>query len=77
MPFDSRESPARSGQADAADTSMHSGPFAEDEQEPVETIHEIRVHGNAAVPDADVIKLAGIALGDTVSTGRSLPSKSD
>ena len=65
IPFDSRASTARSGQA-AADTSMHSGPFVEDEQQPVETIHEIRVHGNAAVPDADIIKLAGISLGDPV-----------
>jgi len=51
---------------DAAGVPTEHGPFVEDEQEPVETIHEIRVHGNAAVPDADVIKLAGIALGDTV-----------
>jgi len=42
------------------------GPFVDDEQQPVETIHEIRVHGNAEVTDEDVIKLAGIALGDTV-----------
>src|SRR5262245_12439824 len=71
MPFDSRELPARSGQAfdrldrstipsETVDGGTHSGPFVEDDQQPVETIHEIRVHGNAAVPDADVIKLAGI-----------------
>jgi len=50
----------------AVDTTIEHGPFVEDEQQPVETIHEIRVHGNAAVPDADVIKLAGIALGDSI-----------
>jgi outer membrane protein assembly factor BamA len=43
------------------------GPFVDDQQQTVETIHEIRVHGNAEVTDEDVIKLAGIALGDTVS----------
>lgn len=43
------------------------GPFVEDDPQPVETIHEIRVHGNAAVSDADVIKLAGIALGDPIA----------
>ena len=42
------------------------GPFVGDDPQAVETIHEIRVHGNAEVTDADVIKLAGIALGDTV-----------
>lgn len=79
-PFDSRESPARSGQAsdrdagsglsvesETVDARTHSGPFVEEaEPQPVETIHEIRVHGNAAVADADVIKLAGIALGDSI-----------
>ena len=69
-PFDSRDRGARSGQAwperasDAGESKA--GPFVEDEQQPVETIHEIRVHGNAAVADEDVIKLAGIALGDPV-----------
>ena len=32
-----------------------------------ETIREIRVHGNAAVLDADVISLAGLSLGQTVT----------
>jgi Omp85 superfamily domain/Surface antigen variable number repeat len=50
----------------AAETPEEHGPFVEDERQPIETIHEIRVHGNAAVPDADVVKLAGIALGDPV-----------
>jgi len=48
-------------------TAVEHGPFVEDDQQPVETIHEIRVHGNAAVPDADVIKLAGITLGDPIA----------
>src|SRR4051812_28227880 len=42
------------------------GPFVGEVQQPVETIHEIRVHGNAEVTDEDVIRLAGIAVGDTV-----------
>jgi outer membrane protein assembly factor BamA len=49
----------------APDQTAH-GPFVEDEQQPVETIREIRVHGNAEVTDEDVIRLAGISLGDTV-----------
>ncbi|HVL66001.1 MAG TPA: BamA/TamA family outer membrane protein [Vicinamibacterales bacterium] len=44
-----------------------SGPYvaetaAPDEQ--VETIREIRVHGNAALSDADVLRIAGLAVGD-------------
>jgi hypothetical protein len=58
---------AASACPERADDSRESkGPFVEDEQPPGETIHEIRVHGNAAVPDADIIKLAGISLGDPV-----------
>jgi len=43
------------------------GPSVADDQQATETIREIRVHGNAEVTDADVIKLAGISLGDTLS----------
>ncbi len=45
------------------------GPFAPDDdgQAPTETVREIRVHGNAAVTDADVLKLAGIAVGDPLT----------
>ena len=46
------------------------GPFVVDDQQPeqpAETIREIRVHGNAAVNDEDVIKLAGISVGDPVN----------
>ena len=32
-----------------------------------ETIREIRVHGNASLADADVVKLAAIAVGDAIS----------
>lgn len=46
--------------------SIEHGPFVSEDPQPAETIHEIRVHGNAAVADADVIKLAGIALGDAI-----------
>jgi outer membrane protein assembly factor BamA len=35
---------------------------------PAEIIREVRVHGNASLLDADVLKLAGIALGDPVTT---------
>ena len=63
---DSAEGSARSGQAPSDSPESTHGPFAEQEQQPVETIKEIRVHGNAEVTDADVIKLAGISLGDTV-----------
>src|SRR4029079_15801117 len=42
------------------------GPVVAEEPQPVETVHEIRVHGNAAVTDADVIKLAGIAVVDAL-----------
>jgi len=38
-----------------------------EDQPPAETIREIRVHGNADVKDEDVIKLAGISLGETLS----------
>ena len=45
------------------------GPFVlESGQEPAaETIREIRVHGNAAVRDEDVLKLAGIAIGEPLT----------
>ena len=66
LPFDSPGRSARSGQAPSDSPESTHGPFAEQEQQPVETIKEIRVHGNAEVTDADVIKLAGISLGDTV-----------
>ena len=74
--FDSRDSGTRSGEAfgspdsvqpiDARPEPTEHGPFVADEPQPVETVHEIRVHGNAAVTDADVIKLAGIAVGDAI-----------
>jgi hypothetical protein len=53
-------------EADATDAH---GPFVADDhqQPPAETIREIRVHGNAAVTDEDVLKLAGIAVGDPLT----------
>jgi hypothetical protein len=50
-------------------TEVTHGPFVRDEeQQPAtETIREIRVHGNAAVTDADVVKLAGVAVGDPLT----------
>ena len=32
-----------------------------------EIVGEIRVHGNASLDDDDVLKLAGIAVGDTIA----------
>jgi outer membrane protein assembly factor BamA len=43
------------------------GPFVDEDQQPVETIREIRVHGNASLADADVLKLAGVAVGDPLA----------
>src|SRR5207237_5311175 len=51
---------------EARPESTEHGPFVADQPQPVETVHEIRVHGNAAVTDADVIKLAGVAVGDAI-----------
>ncbi len=52
---------------DAQDTQLvgipESGPFAVDDDQPAETIREIRVHGNAYLSDEDVIALAGIDVG--------------
>jgi len=55
--------------AGVSDATTPHGPFvADDDQQPAaETIREIRVHGNAAVTDADVLKLAGIAVGDPLT----------
>jgi len=61
-PFDSPEDSVRSGQAE---DSAHSGPFV-DEDQAVETIREIRVHGNATLGDEEVLKLAGITVGDPI-----------
>ena len=61
---------------DDADTSPPSdvtepsgpGPFVPEEPEQsAETIREIRVHGNASLTDEEVLKLAGIGIGDAVS----------
>lgn len=60
----------------APDETVLHGPFVADvsvtnvfvtEQQAPETIREIRVHGNASLADADVLKLAGIAVGDAMS----------
>jgi hypothetical protein len=48
----------------SADAESH-GPFVEEDQA-TETIREIRVHGNASLADEDVLKLAGIAVGDPI-----------
>jgi hypothetical protein len=53
---------------DSATEISHGPSVSDDEQQPpAETIREIRIHGNAAVADADVLKLAGIAVGDPLT----------
>jgi len=32
-----------------------------------EVVHEIRIHGNASLSDQDVLKFAGVAIGDTIT----------
>ena len=34
-----------------------------------EVVAEVRVHGNHSIPDADILKLAGVAVGDPVEPG--------
>ena len=49
----------------AAFATMPSGTsIAQERITPAETVAEIRVHGNLSLPDAEVIALAGVALGD-------------
>jgi hypothetical protein len=60
------EASARSGQAfDSHESTAGSGPFVGVEQA-VETIREVRVHGNASLADEEVLELAGIAVGDPI-----------
>src|SRR5205085_9670059 len=61
--FDARDPVQRT---DARTERTEHGPFGADGPQAVETVHEIRVHGNAAVTDADVVKLAGVAVGDAI-----------
>jgi hypothetical protein len=51
--------------AQPSDDGESHGPFVEEDQA-TETIREIRVHGNASLADEDVLKLAGIAVGDPI-----------
>ena len=60
------QSAAAPGESAVPDVREH-GPFVE-EQQPVETLHEIRVHGNATLSDEEVLKLAGIVVGDPLSS---------
>jgi outer membrane protein assembly factor BamA len=64
---DATDSEATDGEVGPA--AIPDGPFVDDsEQQPApDTIREIRVHGNAAVTDADVLKLAGVAVGDPIT----------
>lgn len=52
---------------------MLASPALAQEQKPAESITErvgeIRVHGNASTSDADVLRIAGVALGDALEAG--------
>ncbi len=45
------------------------GPYVQDAQPQGEVIREIRVHGNAFLTDAEVLKLAGVAVGQEFEPG--------
>lgn len=47
-------------------TLMLAAPGARAQESAPETVVDIRVHGNHSIPDADVLALAGIAIGDVV-----------
>jgi hypothetical protein len=66
--FDSDESDTRSGPfVDDEHPGLSERPFHANRRQAVETIREIRVHGNAFLADADVLKLAGLAVGDSLA----------
>jgi hypothetical protein len=65
----SREPANSSSEATGLDDPPHHGPFAGDDDgdaQPGESIAEIRVHGNAFLPDEEVIRLADVAIGAAV-----------
>ena len=45
------------------------GPAVREDDPQAEVVHEIRVHGNAAVGDEDIVKLAGLTLGQELPAG--------
>jgi len=45
------------------------GPAIREDDPQTEVVHEIRVHGNAAVGDEDIVKLAGLTLGQELPAG--------
>jgi hypothetical protein len=49
-----------------AETPDGAGPYASEDQAQ-EAVAEIRVHGNAYIPDADIIGIAGVTLGQPVT----------
>jgi hypothetical protein len=57
---------AQRAQTTATEGPPGHGPMV-DEVQPVETVREVRVHGNATLTDDEVMKLAGIAVGDPLS----------
>jgi hypothetical protein len=67
--------PAREGgrslaEARPPEQAREGGPFVLEDIQASETIAEIRVHGNAFMADADVIRVAGFALGQPVDDAR-------
>jgi len=45
------------------------GPAVREDDPQAEIVHEIRVHGNAAVGDEDIVRLAGLTLGQELPAG--------
>jgi hypothetical protein len=57
-------------ESDAQNPDVIHGPFVDDSAvmaQPAEIVTEIRVHGNAFLPDEEVVRLAGIAVGQQLA----------
>jgi hypothetical protein len=52
---------------EAADPEPQSGPFVRSDDQTPEIVREIRIHGNAYLTDEEVLKLAGVALGEPLA----------
>ncbi len=68
-----RAVPQVPGVAEVGDGAAGHGPYVAPGEgllvaadQPVETVREVRVHGNASLLDAEVLKLAGIGIGDPI-----------
>jgi hypothetical protein len=64
--------PSQSGKASAAVSfpgeEAH-GPAVREDDPQAEVVEDIRVHGNASVGDEDIVKLAGLTLGQELPAG--------